>query len=302
MLDSKAIHSHATDVMQSPETYTPPDNEIDLLDLLVVIAENLRLLVAGTMMAGLLGLAIAFSLPKTYESTSILSPSKNGLDVSGQVVASYIKSADILEQVAKDLQFEQDVSSAQRLKKMEALIQVAVGKQEAPLVTLTTQGPTPEKAQTLNATIWKKLLPHTAPRGKEQERLQQQLEAESARLASAEMLEAATLKQLQSGTSSEGLSRLYGELQASNSKRQELISKLESQMEGLTEENLAQQPTLTELPAKPQKSLIVLGCTAAGGMLLLLFVLIRHALHGANQNPAQAGKVARLRAALGLKP
>jgi hypothetical protein len=54
------------------------------------------------------------------------------LDVSGQVVASYIKSADILEQVAKDLQFEQDVSSAQRLKKMEALIQVAVGKQEAP--------------------------------------------------------------------------------------------------------------------------------------------------------------------------
>jgi len=280
----------------------PPDNEIDLLDLLVVIAENLRLLVAGTMMAGLLGLAIAFSLSKTYESTSILSPSKNGLDVSGQVVASYIKSADILEQVAKDLQFEQDVSSAQRLKKMEALIQVAVGKQEAPLVTLTTQGPTPEKAQTLNATIWKKLLPHTAPRGKEQERLQQQLEAESARLASAEMLEAATLKQLQSGTSSEGLSRLYGELQASNSKRQELISKLESQMEGLTEENLAQQPTLTELPAKPQKSLIVLGCTAAGGMLLLLFVLIRHALHGANQNPAQARKVARLRAALGLKP
>jgi uncharacterized protein involved in exopolysaccharide biosynthesis len=288
--------------MQSPETSMPPDNEIDLLDLLVVLAENLRLLIAGTVLAGLVGLVIAFSLPKTYESTSILSPSKNGLNVSGQVIASYIQSADILEQVAKDLQFEQDASSAQRLKKLGALIQVSVGKQEAPLVTLTTQGPSPEKAQALNATIWKKLLPHTAPRGKEQERLQQQLEAESARLASAETLEAAALKQLQSGASSEGLSRLYGELQAANSKRQELISKLESQMEGLTEENLAQQPTLTELPAKPQKSLIVLGCSAAGGMLLLLFVLIRHALHGANQNPAQAGKVARLRAALGLKP
>lgn len=61
----------------------PPDNEIDLLDLLVVLAENLRLLVAGTVLAGLVGLAIAFALPKTYESTSILSPSKNGLDVSG---------------------------------------------------------------------------------------------------------------------------------------------------------------------------------------------------------------------------
>lgn len=280
----------------------PPDNEIDLLDLLVVLAENLRLLVAGTVLAVFAGLVIAFSLPPTYESTSILSPSKNGLNVSGQVIASYIKSADILEQVAKDLQFEQAANSAQRLKKMEPLIQVAVGRQEAPLVTLTTQGPTPEKAQALNATIWKKLLPHTAPRGKEQERLQQQLEAESARLASAEMLEAATLKQLQSGASSEGLSRLYGELQASNSRRQEVISRLESQMEGLTEENLAQQPTLTELPAKPQKLLIVLGCTAAGGMLLLLFILIRHALHGAKQNSAQAGKVTRLRAALGLKP
>lgn len=288
--------------MLSSEPSMPADDEIDLLDLLVVLAENLKLLVCGTLLAALLGVVAAFVWPSTFESTSILSPSKQGLNISGQVIASYIKSADILEQVAKEVGFEQDISSARRLKKMDKLVQVFVGKQDTPLVTLTTRGASPEEAQKLNTIIWQKVLPHTAPRGKDMERLQQQLTTERSRLASAEALEASTLKQLQSGASSESLSRLYGELLKSNSEKLQGIAKLESQIEGLTEENLAQQPTLPELPAQPNKLLVMLGFTAAGGVLLLLFVFIRHALCNASQNPEQAEKVSRLRAAFGLKP
>lgn len=288
--------------MQLPDTIKPSDDEIDLLDLLVALAENLKLLILGTLLAGVLGTAMAFAWPQTFASVSILSPTKSGLNVSGQVVASYIKSADILELVAQDLGFEPDISSAQRLKKLEKLVQVTVGKQDSPLVILTSQGPSPEQSQKLNAAIWKRVLPHTVPRGKELERLQQQLETERNRLASAEALEISTSKLLQGGATNESTARLYGELLAANSSRQRTISTLESQMEGLTDENLAQQPTLPELPIKPQKSLIIVGCTLAGAMLLLIFVFIRQVLRGASKDPGQAAKVARMRLALGLNP
>lgn len=287
-------------LMQSTDTPTPPDDEIDLLDLMVVLAENIKLLILGTLLASLIGLALAFAWPSTFESTSILSINKSELTLSDQVIASYTKSTDVLESAAQKIGFEPDISTARRLKKMDKLVEVSVGKGDSPLVTLTTRGPNPEQAQKLNAAIWEKVLPRTAPRGANLERLEQQLTSERSRLASAEALEASTLKQLQGGASSESLSRLYGELLSANSRRQEFIARLEAQIEGLTMESLTQQPTLPELPSKPNKLLIALGVTAVGGMFLLLFVFIRQALRSASQNPEQAKKVTRLRAAFGL--
>lgn len=285
-----------------PTAETPPlqDNELDLLDFLIVLAENLKLLITGGLLASAIGIALAFVWPPTFSSVSILSPSKLGVSVSGQVLASQIRSADMLERVAQDLAFEPAISNAQRQKKLERLIQVTVGKQDAPLVTLTTLGPNPEQAQKLNAAIWKQVLPHTIPRGTEFTRLQHQLDVERARLSEAEALETSTAKQLHNGAISESTARLYGELLAANSARQRNIAALESQMEGLTEENLAQQPTLPELPTQPKKALIVLGTTAAGGILLLLFIFSRHAWRSASRDPAQAGKISRVRSALGI--
>lgn len=73
------------------------DDEIDLLDLLVVIAENLKLLILGPLFVGICALGIAFTLPQTYESQSTLNPQKPGLNVSGAMLASYIKSFDVLK-------------------------------------------------------------------------------------------------------------------------------------------------------------------------------------------------------------
>src|SRR5690606_33483199 len=56
-------------------------DEIDLLDLLVVIAENLKLLFFVPLFVGLVALGIAFVLPKTFASQSMLNTSKPGLDV-----------------------------------------------------------------------------------------------------------------------------------------------------------------------------------------------------------------------------
>jgi hypothetical protein len=48
------------------------ETETSLLDLLVVVAENLKLLILGPFAAGLLALGIAFALPQIYVSQAIL--------------------------------------------------------------------------------------------------------------------------------------------------------------------------------------------------------------------------------------
>ena len=47
------------------------ENETSLLDLLVVVAENLKLLILGPFAVGLLALGIAFTLPQSYVSQAI---------------------------------------------------------------------------------------------------------------------------------------------------------------------------------------------------------------------------------------
>lgn len=278
------------------------DDEIDLLDLLVVIAENLKLLILGPLFVGICALGIAFTLPQTYESQSTLNPQKPGLNVSGAMLASYIKSFDVLKKAADDIGFEPDSSTQQRIEKLEKLLAVSVGKQDQ-LVTLKTQGDSPESARLLNESIWKNVLPLTIPRGKDMERLQTQIQAERERLQAGQKLEIETAKKLLSGSASasEATSRLYGELLAANSTRLQAIAALEAQAEGLTLENLTEQPTVPERAIKPKKALIAIAATLGAGMLLLFFVFVRHALRSSSKDPEQAAKLQQIRRALGFK-
>lgn len=53
---------------------TPDDDEINLLDLLQVVADNLRLLVLAPLAAGLLALGITFVIPPTFTATTVFMP------------------------------------------------------------------------------------------------------------------------------------------------------------------------------------------------------------------------------------
>ena len=52
----------------------PEDDEISLLDLLQVVADNLRLLVLGPLASGLIALAISFAIPPTFTATTKFMP------------------------------------------------------------------------------------------------------------------------------------------------------------------------------------------------------------------------------------
>ncbi|MBD9400292.1 Wzz/FepE/Etk N-terminal domain-containing protein [Comamonas sp. CMM02] len=275
-------------------------DEIELIDLLIVIAENLKLLIFIPLLVGVATLGFSYGMDKTYQSESMLSPEKPGLNFSGHLLSSYLKSADVLEAVASDIKFEPTQSMTSRVTALRNSLQVSVGNQDQ-IVTLKTQAQTPEAAQELNASIWQHALKKTVPNPAELERLQIQLKAAKERLDSGNSLEAITVKALANGVTNESTTRLYGELLTSNSALLRNIVLLESQIEGLTSDSFSQKPTLPEFPIKPKKAFLAVVATLGTGLLMLLFVLARQALRSAAQNPEQADKVRRLRRSLGFK-
>jgi tyrosine-protein kinase Etk/Wzc len=57
-----------------PQSMPSDDDEISLLDLLQVVADNLRLLILGPLVAGLLALGYSFTIPPTFTATTKFMP------------------------------------------------------------------------------------------------------------------------------------------------------------------------------------------------------------------------------------
>ena len=63
-----------SEASQSMSSYPQEDGKISLLDLLQVVADNLRLLVLGPLVAGLLALGYSFTIPPTFTATTKFMP------------------------------------------------------------------------------------------------------------------------------------------------------------------------------------------------------------------------------------
>jgi hypothetical protein len=271
--------------------------DIDLLDMLTVMAEHLKLLIFGPLIVGLTAFLLSLWLPRSFESVSILDAEKTDFSIAPSAIVSLAASANLLETVALDLEIATDAPKAARLAQMSQRVSASVGRQDK-LITLRTLGRSPEQAQQLNAAVWKHLLPLTAPRGTEKLRLQEQLSAEQARLAAGNKLEQVSAQQLQDGHVTDNLSRLYGELLTANGSSLRTITSLQARLEGLSTDDLIQTPTLPGKALKPKPALVAVIAALTSGMLLLLFVFVRHAWQSAHHQPEQAAKIARLQAAL----
>lgn len=286
-------------LLDSSEQAIRGEEAIDLLDLLVTLAEHWKLLILGPIVVGLGAFAVSFALPKTYVSTSTLTVERPGSALSAPVVASMVLSADVLQKVAPAAGLDSDLTAEEIRKRLSKRISATVGKQDK-LLTLATQARSPEAAQKLNTTLLETLYPLTQPKGLEKKQLEIQLTGEKKRFAEASTLELQTAALLASGKPvSEATSRLYGELLAANSARQRTISELEMRLEGLTSGDVVQQPTLPEQEIKPKKPMIAIGAAVFTGFVLLVFVFVRQAMRNAQESsPEQAEKIARIRRAL----
>ena len=281
--------------LQVNETIQPvQQEEIDLLDILVTLAENIKLLILGPLFVGICALGIAYIVPQTFESIAVLK--------AEQATASLMTTASVLDPVAADLGLTKVDSAEEARKLLREQIKVSVGRNDK-LLTLTVSATAPQQAQAIANAVLQQTYVQSRPKGSDLTRLEIQLKDAKARTKSAEDAAGALLKRMESNgaASSTEWARGYAELLNVAAAAQNQVAALQAQLEGLTDAQLIQAPTLPEKASKPKKGLIAIGATLAAGLALMLFVFVRQAVRGAAKDAGAASKMARIRRALALR-
>jgi capsular polysaccharide biosynthesis protein len=264
------------------------DDEISLIDLLQTIVDNLRLLVIGPIVAGLLALAAASFLPKTYESTFILK--------AEPITASIMLSAAVLDPVASSLGYTPQMPADDARTKLKEQIKASINKDK--LLTLTTQANTPQAAQALAQAVLQQTYTQSQPRESEKLRLQKQLV--QAQTREKEVTQTAQLLgrklDVSGNTGASEVAQGYAQMIGVIKDSQNTQLDIERQLQGLDASALVQEATLPTKHATPKRSLVAIIAALAAGFALLLFVFIRQALRSASQNEESAQKINALQA------
>ena len=265
--------------------------EIDLLDILVTLAEDIKLLILGPLFVGICALGIAYIVPQTFESIAVLK--------AEQATASLMTTAAVLNPVAAELGLTQEDSPEEARRRLREQIKVAVGRNDK-LLTLTVSAPTPHQAQSIADALLRETYLQSRPKASELARLEVQLKGAEARIKNAA---GALLKRMELSGAAGGaeLARGYGELLTVAAAAQKQVAELQILLDGVTDAQLVQAPTLPQKASKPKKGLIAIGATLAAGLALMLFVFVRQAVRGAAKDADAASKLARIRRALALR-
>jgi uncharacterized protein involved in exopolysaccharide biosynthesis len=280
----------------SEHTATPAptdvhDDEISLLDLLATVTENLRLLILGPLLVGLVALGISFTLTPTYESRSVLR--------LGEGTTALLASEDLLTPLLPAANWlpTNGPRSAQ-LKNLSELIKPSFNKKDGTL-TLTVSGPSPEQAQRLHLAAMEELRKQSLPKGRSLEQIEQRRVAAQATLDELNgVLPALSQNVVRPSTDSEASSRAYSLLLQQRLSAEQTLTDLANSLKPFGDEVFAQTPTLPDRSVKPKKGLIAVLATLSSGFVLLIWVFLRQAMRNAARNPQDAERLAAIRSNL----
>ena len=277
------------------------ENEISLLDLLLVVAENLKLLILGPIVVGLLALAIGYALPQNFTSQAILAlptPTPTPAQAAAMMVSPLV-----LDPVIQSLSLAAGRTIESARATLASQIKATVGKDG--LLRLDTTANTPLEAQKIANAVIDNWLKTTVPGEKDRADLEKRLGYAKTSLE--------TVRRLFDRLTAEGSSTInspitlgganislvaVGELQA---RYQADILSIPRTLQGLARDVVMQPPTLPTEPVAPKKSLIAVLAALGSGFALLLWVFMRQAWRSAALNPDAAEKQAKLLAAMGFK-
>ncbi len=288
---------------ESPHIDYAAEDEISLLDLLQTIVDNLRLLVIGPILAGLLALFGAAYWPKTYESTAILK--------GEQSHATQMLTASVLDPIAAKLGYTSQLQTDEARTKIKDQVKASFNVKDK-LLTLTTQANTPQAAQALAQDILAQTYLQTQPRDNEKLRLQKQLAQAQEREKEANQTAQLLKTKLSSAGTSAGstsaseVAQGYAQMIAVVKESQASQLDTEKLLQGLDASALVQEATLATRQINPRRGLVATITALATGFVLLLFVFVRQALRNASQYDESAEKIKAIKSAwrktLGQRP
>lgn len=259
-----------------------------LIDLLLVIVENLRLLVIGPVVVGLIVFLITSIWPKTYESTAILK--------AEQITASIIDSAAVLDPIAKSLGYTPAMPLEDARLKLKEQIQGRFSPKDK-LITVTTKAHTPQASQALNLSVLQQVFAQSKPRDSEKARLEKQLEQAKAREKEASQSAQLMGKKLEN-TGNPGASEVaqgYAQMLRVVQESQATQSSIEQLLNGLDASALVQEATLPTKHSEPKRGLSTVLAVQAAGFLLLIWVFVRNSIRNSKRNIHSSQKLAVLK-------
>lgn len=279
------------------------EDEISLLDLLIVVAENIKLLIVGPLLVALCALGISFLLPQKFTSEAIIAFSSNSTNPNPSAAlqaAAIMVSPVVLDPVITKLSLAQDMSMQKARQALEKRVKATVGKDG--LLRLDATANSPQDAQMLASAIIENWLASTIPAEQEREDMETKLNYAKKGLQSITALitqlnaeGAANLsKPLTRGEAGTGLVAV-GELQ---SKYLNDVLSISRALKGLSKDVIKQSPTLPTEKIAPKKGLITIIAGMLAGFVLLIFVFVRQAWRNSTQNTETAKKKERIRRAL----
>jgi len=305
-----------------PQPTSPGDDEINLLDLLIVLAKHKKRIIGVTFAAALVAVGYSLSLPNIYTATAkILPPQQSqssasamlsqlgglagmagsslGIKNPNDLYVSMLKSRNVMERIAKrfDLQkvYEQKTLT-ETLSALEGSTVISSGKDG--VITVEVSDKDPQLATNLaNAFIEElnKLMQIYSLTDASQKRtfFEQQLRQAKDKLTDAELVLDKT-----PNTSLKYLDAVR------NLKYQEalweiLVKQFEmAKMDEAKDFPLIQvldKATPPENKSKPKRGLIVMLATLAAFFLAVIWAFIKEALARSKGNPEQAERLSKLR-------
>ncbi len=288
-------------------------DEVGLLDLLILIAENFKLLVVGSVLVGMIAAGLAHVAPERYVSraTLVLPSQAPGLSHVFAVIkvqtpaqaAELMTSSRVLDPVIIRMKLSE--GRPLDIARKDLMKQVKVSADPAGLLQLEVTSNQPEQAQTLANAVIESWLKSTEPTQTERAALEKLLaHAESSLNATRRLIErlssetgvvsGKTLDQQDTGATLTAAA----DLQTRYLHETATIASLRG---GYSMDVVEQAPTLPTSPESKPKGLIALLSALATAMALLLWILILQAWRSAAQDPSLAPKLLRLRNALKLR-
>jgi len=282
--------------MDSNNSITPSD-EIDLLDLLVTMAESWKLLVLVPVLVGVLVFSIGtITAQNTYQSNSVLKTSKN----TDYVVWLY--SNTVLDPLLDEYGFTAKAKGNVELarKTLAGGISYSINR-NASAITISVNADSPEMAQSLNARIVKNLIELNNPRGNEKQTILKALEQHQKGMDLAQkavdgLIQSFSEQGVDLEKAQARLASSYGLLQSERNR----ILELEKELLGIGAEAFIQAPDLPVSPLGKGRAIPSLVSVLVTGVFLMVFVFLRKIIHTASTNPHSAAKLAQIRQAFGL--
>ena len=275
--------------------------EISLLDLLVVVAENIKLLVLGPLLAGLVALGVGFYLPQTYTSVAAIRAGDGGKPVEELMKTRAVLTAAV-SQWQPDLVVPAGSAEEARLLKNIRLKPALGQKTGVTLAQLEVDADSPASAQTFANALIDAWIASTKPRPQTKIELERRLQI------SRESLEAISkiIDRQTAEAATAALPKLQYDLAGSLASLLQLkngyvntIAEIEVALKGVSRDAVFSSPTLPTEPVSNKKALIAVMTALGTGFALLLFVFMRQAWRNAAQDPKAVTKIERLRAAFG---